>query len=556
MSKEWAKANPGKHAEYSRIFRRRQKDEREKLRQLADQLLNKDRDPRLVQLATADLPRFQRLREERLKEVEQDLINTAHEEALKTGVAHDWVREHLDKRLDSNQLSMSRWWGQVQHRHRISVVNASRQIGKSRWAVTLALSFAITTARAQVKYGATSKIQARGIIKPHLDVLLEGCPKELMPIWDDADSCYFFKHNGARLTIIACDAGKVESIAGQHAHLFLIDEGGAVDNLDFVVKDIALPMTLNTNGRIIIFSTPARSKGHSFKSYCDAAKEAGTYLERQIFDNPRISDEEIRDHCVAAGGATSTTWRREYLVEHVTDEETAVLPEATNEQLQLITLSDEVLSATRSPFVDRYVVVKPGWNPSSTGVLLGHFDYRLKRAVIEDEVVIKKMDSVLLNQQLGEHMGSTWGDGAKPYRCLGPIEDKLLVEMHSLGWRFASPQTDLTDVDINKLRHSITHVRGPKLYIHERCSVTKRQLENAVWDKRRKAFEPSKDDGRYELVTAAIFFRRELNERHDPTPRGLAAHPALGLTIPLGEPSRHAQLARSVGRLLRVGRWR
>lgn len=497
----------------------------------------------------------------RVEKFEQAQVDRAHEEALIIQPTRDVVQRVIEKRLDENQRSMSRWFEQAKPKGRRLVMNASRQLGKSWWAVAYAITFALQNPRAQIKYGAPSKIQTRGIVRPHIRDLvegnpaegIEGLPMELRPTWLAEDSCYLFKHNGATITIIACDEAKADSITGQHAHLFLIDEAGQIDNLDFIVKDIARPMLSNTRGHMLIFSTPARKKGNSFKSYCDEAQKRSLYCFRDIYDNPRLSDEEIRSECEDAGGPDSTTWHREYLCEHVADEEIAVLPEATAERMEAITISDALLQQTRSPFVDPYVVVKPGWNPNFTGALLGSWDKRLNRIVIENEVVIRKMDAVLLNQRLGEAMHEAWGEGVKPYRCLGPIEDKLLVEMGSYDWRFAAPPVEVSDVDINKLRNSISHVpKKPRLYVHERCKLTRRQFENAVWNKSRNGFEAHKDDGRYELVTAGIFLRREVNVHHDPTPRGLAAHPALGITIPLSEAPRHSALASSVKRMFRL----
>lgn len=482
---------------------------------------------------------------DRALEFEKKTVDKEHKEAIASADVEEWVRGKLEKRLDPNQLGMSRWWTQVQHKYRIAVVNASRQIGKSFWALNHALAYAMTNPGAQVKYGATTAKQARTIIRPHFNVLLSDCPDKLKPKWVAEDSLYYFPHNNATISILACDEGYAESSAGQHAHLFIIDEGGQVDNLEFIVRDIALPMTLNTKGRVIIFSTPARSKGHSFKSFCDEAMARGTYLKRVIYDNPRLSKEEIQELCDAAGGKDSTTWRREYLVEHVTDEDTAVVPEATSERLLGITLTDDVIKSTRSSFIDRYVVVKPGWNPNVTGALFAHFDFGKQRMVIEDELVLPKMDSLVLAEQLSLKCGALWGE-MKPFRLLGPVDDKLIVEMNEQKWSFSSMPEQTADVDIGRLRHSITHRRGTKLYIHERCDITRRQLENAVWDKSRKRFEHSKVDGRYELTSAAIYFRRELNERHNPTPRGLEHHPAVGLVIDDSNDRRQTPMAKSM----------
>lgn len=459
----------------------------------------------------------------------------------------------LQARRDANQQGMSRWWEVAKRKARIVVINASRQLGKSDWAVSEVLDLAFTTPRAQIKYGASSKIQARQIIKPLFRALLEECPDEDYPTWVGEDQQYVFR-NGATVTIIACDEHKAEAAAGQHAHLFVIDEAGKVDNLDFIVKSIALPMTTTTKGAVLIISTPARSKGHSFKSYCDVAKDKGVHLFRTIYDSDpkRVTDDDIRELCDACGGPTSTEWRREYLCEHITDENSAVVPEATSDRLKEITASDEMVKATMSLYVDRYIVVIPGWNPNFCGALFAHFDKRKERVVVEDELVLPKMDADALDEALSAKAYGCWG-GQKPYRILAPMEDKLIVEMGELQWHFSALPPELSDVDIGKLRRSVTHKRGTKLIIHERCARLKTQLEDAVWNRTRKGFEPNKKEGRYELTACAIYLRRELNERHDPTPSGLEQHPAVGIVLPLDD-KKDSKLARSVRSIFRLGR--
>lgn len=454
----------------------------------------------------------------------------------------NWKATELRKKLDLNQREMSDWLRRVWPKYRIIVVNASRQLGKSFWLCDDMVVYALENPGAQIKYGAKTQKHVRKIIKPHLREIFRLMPEALVPEWHQEDGEYVFE-NGSTITVAGCDKDYAEALVGQHAHLFIIDEGGAIRDLEYVVRDIALPQTLNTGGRLIIASTPARAGGHSFKSFCDEALEHGTYIERDIFHNPRISDATIREMCEAAGGPESSTWHREYLVKHVTDESIAGLPEATLVRLKAITLTEEQLELSRSPWVDRYVSVAPMWNPKFTGIVWAHFDFKANRLVVEDSCVMRTLDTEKLAEVLTARCDLLWGRDAEIHKSIVcSDEEGMLVELGDVGWTMLPasvpelakmPGGESARVALQKLRHSVTHRRGPKLFLHERAEDMRRQLQAATWDKTRKKFETSKVDGSFPLVTALAALRQDMNDTHDATPENAAGrhfvvHPDYG----------------------------
>jgi hypothetical protein len=467
----------------------------------------------------------------------------------------DWKPTELRKKLDSNQREMSDWLRRVWPKYRLIVVNASRQLGKSFWLVDDAVVYGLENPGAQIKYGAKTQKHVRKIIRPHLREIFRLMPEAFRPVWSQEDGEYVF-HNDATLTVAGCDKDYAESLVGQHAHMFIIDEGGAIKDLEYVVRDIALPQTLNTGGRLIIASTPARQGGHAFKSFCDEALEHGTYIERDIFHNPRISDQTIREMCQVAGGPQSSTWQREYLVKHVTDESTAGLPEATLVRLKAITLTEQQLELTRSPWVDLYVSVAPMWNPRFTGIVWAHFDFRRNRLVVEDSAIVRTLDTDKLSELLAGRCEALWGRDAEIHKSIVcSDEEGMLIELGDSGWTMLPatvpelalmPGGEKARVALQKLRHSVTHRRGPKLYLHERAEDMRRELQAATWDKTRKKFEPSKVDGSFPLVTALAALRQDMNEKHDATPENAAGrrwivHPDYG------QSQRHAAVKRLFG---------
>lgn len=434
--------------------------------------------------------------------------------------------------LDSNQVSMGEWLREVWSRNRLIVINKSRQLGGSYWALIEACELAMKKPGAQIKYAAQTQKQVRKILRPHMRRIFKTCPKDLRPKWHSQDAEYRFP-NGSTITIAGCDRENAETLRGQHADLAIVDEGGAIAELDYVVSGILMPQTLNTRGRILIISSPAKTAGHPFKEFCDVAEALGTLLERDIYANPRITAEEIAELCRAAGGEDSTTWKREYLCQHVTDEESAVLPEATKEQLkaQTIVISREDDLSYRPPAFDTYLAVDPGWSPDFTGITWAIWDFPKARWIIEGEFLMRKMVTKELSRVMRQITDELWGKGHVPYQCVSDIDHRLIADL-SLegGWSFVPYQKDNLDEALNQLRMSISGQRFP-VWTHPRCVATRRQFQNCLWNKQRTKFAKSKVDGHFDLVPAAYMTRRHLHTWRNPIPKHLPFSVGHGVVV-------------------------
>jgi hypothetical protein len=306
-----------------------------------------------------------------------------------------------------------------------------------------------------------------------------------------------------------------------------------------------MPQTLNTRGRILLISSPAKRAGHAFKKFCDTAEADGALLERTIHDNPRISDQEKDELCRAAGGPDSTTWKREYLAQHVTDEESAVMPEATRPQLraQMLELESEFDLSYRPAGFDTYVWLDPGWSPDFTGIHWAIWDFPNSRVIIEDEFVMRRMKTDALAKVLRTKTDALWGVGHKPYLCVADVDHRLIADLGTFGWDFVPTAKDNLDEAINSLRMSISGQRIP-FWTHPRCVATRRQFENAIWNKARTKFERTVVDGHFDLVATAVYGRRNLQTWRNPIPSNLPFSRGAGVvTIPIEkEPSKASRV--------------
>ena len=425
-----------------------------------------------------------------------------------------WEHAQLHWMLDRNQIGI---WEAVKgawaSKKRKFVLKCSRQMGKSFFLCVLAIQYALAHPGAQIKYAAPSAKMVKKILRPHFREILATCPKALRPTFHTQDGEYRFP-NGSMITLAGCDRENAESLRGQHAHLAIVDEAGFIDDLKYVIDDILVPQTINTKGTIILASTPAKSSGHPFKHFCDEADADGTLVHRTIYDNPRVTPEEIERLKKEAGGEDSTTWKREYLAEDVTDEESAVIPEATEGRLREITRE-----VPRPMFYDVYAGMDVGWSPDFTGLLWGWWWFEQATLVIEYEFVMRRMVTSTLAQVVKE-MEADGFPGRTPYKRVSDTEERLIADLaadHKLY--FIPTAKDNKDAAINNLRQTVSGQHG-NLIIHPRCKALRRQLKNGTWNKQRTQFERSEVDGHYDLLDALIYLNRNVDRHRNPIPAG------------------------------------
>ncbi len=386
-------------------------------------------------------------------------------------------------------------------------INCSRRWGKSYYMVIQAFEHCLNRRDAQVMYAAPTSKQVKKIIFPIIRMILETCPDDLKPRFSTEDRAYYFP-NGAMLHIAGCDNGNHESLRGAYTTLGIVDEAGFIDEVDYVVNSILTPQTLTCNGQIIVVSTPPKSPAHPFKEMCMAALERQAYIQRNIYSATHITPTQILEFQKEAGGAKSTTWRREYLGEFVTDADSAILPEF-QENLDTI-----VKEFTRHQYIDRYVAADFGF-VDLTAIIFAYWHFETATLYVEDELIFKRTDSATIAQAVKEKEKELWG-GHKPFLRVtdcDPIIAADLASQHKLN--FIRTRKDDLEAQVNALRLLIGE---NKVRIHPRCRITIEHLSNGVWDTSGLKFARSGEFGHFDAIAAMTYLVRNLNRKRNPVP--------------------------------------
>lgn len=421
-----------------------------------------------------------------------------------------WHKGVISWKLDKNQKEMHEMVRSSPHK--IVVFGCSRQLGKS-WAMTsIAIETAIQKPYQIIKFIAPKVKDIRRIIAPLIREICADAPPEQRPVFKSHESIFRFP-NGSEIQLAGTDNGHAESIRGTKAHLCIIDEAGFCDDLEYVVNSILLPTTTTTGGKIVMASTPSKAPDHPFILFLRQAELEGRYIKKTIYDNPRLSEREINDLASAAGGKDSNNFKREYLVEILTSEEDAVVPEFTKEIKEAV-----VIDHPRPSHFDGYVSMDIGGR-DFTAVIFAYYDFAAAKLIIEDEIVLgHKMLTDTLAEMIKEKELSLW-KGKPPHLRVADNNNLILLNdlsiKHSIT--FVPTLKDNFDAALNHMRMLI---KAQRILINPRCKTIVYHLEGATWNKARTSFARSADKGHFDLVAALIYMCRNINFNKNPYPDG------------------------------------
>lgn len=391
----------------------------------------------------------------------------------------------------------------------------SRQTGKSYGFGVLAIEECIRRPEIVVLYIAPTLKMAKRILKNNFNQILKTCPKDMRPVFKTQDSEYLFP-NGSRIILCGFNAGEIEGVRGNTAHIVMLDECGFMDEAEFEygINSVAYPTLNVTKGTMMMCSTLPKSATHPYWSRVLKARMENRCIEGTIYDCPRYTQDDIDKFAKRVGGYDSIDFRREYLNEMITDEERAVIPEATKERMANMT---KVMN--RPPHFDSYVAMDIGFR-DYTAIIFGYYDFLKNKVVIEDEVVLKgvRVTTATICDEMKKKESLHWGH-KKPHLRIADNNNLILLnELSQPPYNLPILPTakDNREAAINKLR---LLVQKEQLVIHPRCVQLLQHIQHATWNKKRSEFDRDPINGHFDLLAALIYFVRNVQFGKNPYPQ-------------------------------------
>ncbi len=432
-----------------------------------------------------------------------------------------WRRGNLSWSLDSNQKDLYTLF----HDNPATVQTwlLARRSGKSYALCTLAIEYCIKHPNSVIKYVAPTKDQVENFILPIIDfdILSKGCPDDIKPVYVKQKKQYRFA-NGSVIQLCGAESGNIDSIRGGFAHIAIVDEAQDISELKYAISSVLIPTLLTTNGKLLISGTPPQDEDHEFLYYIEEAEASGTLIKRTVYDNPRLTKEQL-ERLIASypGGINSEEFQREFLCKRIKSKTRSVLPEVTEDLLKEITQEWK-----RPPYFHGYTSMDVGMR-DWTVLLFGYYDFHADKIIIEDEMVALGADMHLpvLTQDIINKEKSLWTNEIT-HEFMKPkkrVSDHNLVVIEAIK-KFSNYEVifDLADkkekmVGINNLK---TMLSGKKIIINPKCKTLIRHLKDGKWSSQAKDdFAKCPLGSHYDGIDALLYFAKAVDLKTSPYPK-------------------------------------
>lgn len=430
------------------------------------------------------------------------------------------------------------------------VINVGRRWGKSRlmvvianWLIVLRILYrrgvseaalravapgwlvdaALRTKRpARVVYAAPTAGMVAEFIEPHMRLLCDHAPPELRPAYNSISGTWIWP-SGDKLVVRGCeDRKKADRLRGAEADMGIVDEGGFIPCLDYVVRSVVGPQLWETRGRMLLPSTPPESPDHPFVELVQEAEAAGAYYHATTASAPHMTPQMLAAAIEDAGGEHTVAWQREGEARIIVDPQQVVVPEWEG-------ASPVVVAEHERPehFLP-HVVGDLGY-VDMTVIAFGYYDFKHGLDVVERELVLRHTTSAKIDAEVAAIEAELW-PGLEVHRRHIDAQPITRADMARGGFgadrevgedgedgEFWQPvRKDEREAAINAMR---LRVGRRQLRVDPRCTTIIAHARYGRWNARRTDFErPDGGEHHYDGLAALVYFTRMLDRQTNPFP--------------------------------------
>lgn len=397
-------------------------------------------------------------------------------------------------------------------------LDISRRWGKTFVLCLIAIELAVTTPNARIRFAAPTLDELAERVIPICEEILADCPEHLRPVWRRQRKAFIFP-NGALIRLAGVNNQGARKLRGSGAELFIIDEGGFIDEVTKLIKSVAIPQLLDTHGTLLGGSTPPESPAHEYVDFYRECKAAGNWYHADVYSmvTEALTPETVDMFAADCGGYGTVTFRREYLSEYVADEELVVIPDFRQElHVRPVPMPDTY------PFWHKYVAMDIGATRRDfTAVLFAHYHYKEATVYVERVLIdskLPRMRSPQLAKAIRAIECDLWGEHAAPSRWSDNNNVELLVELatdpdHPVMFRPTSK--DELPAMVQNARDWFARNRVA-IGTHESCKQLAECVRDGTWkgtDWIGREFDRTSTLGHLDALAALIYLLRNIDER-------------------------------------------
>lgn len=446
---------------------------------------------------------------------------------------------------------------------RIYILDLSRRQGKDFVMGLIASQTAMANRRGYIRlpYAALTREDAQNILVPIFEQIFIDCPPELLPYelkrgTFRTNSPELNFDNGAQIALIGVELHP-ERLRGTSTFAAFGTELAFADDLEYLLSGVILPQLLtNPDGFVVLGSTPPVTPAHYWSTdLVPQAKQRNMYVRKTVYDNPRITEYDIRGAIASCGGAHTTKFRREYLAEHVVETTLSVIPEFVDAEKVIVT--EEGFDKPPS-HRDTYTAIDPGF-AHATGALFSWYDFTNDLLMVEGDFKVSGLHSGEIARRVKAREWQLWGrvptkpaklteaawkdelaliralfypgfdppaapvvtfssgqTYSKTYRRVSDNDSRLIADLqrdHDL--LFFASEKDNSEAHLNSFR---LRVANKRIRIHPRCVEFITDLRHAIWNRSRTNLAEQKGGAHFDTIPAAKYLNRALVLGRNPFP--------------------------------------
>lgn len=411
---------------------------------------------------------------------------------------------------------------------------SSRQIGKSFWSDTFALTFCIQNKKKIARIVAPTLKQCQDIVQDNLSPICSDAPGGLIvPMKTDYRWGLW---NGSSLRLGALERAHVDGNRGGNASLVIYEECGFVkgDDFSYGVNSVLGPQLLRSNGREIYVTSPSENPDHPLHTdIVPECERLGTLFRFTVFDSPSIMPEQIveamrRSNCVVPDDMRHAIMQREVTSEsfdYWVDKTKTVVTEAFLREymariirpatLMIIPDFDErthVVPFTPPARTKWTVTIDWGGVKDKTVAILHTYDYLSsvdlfwEEKVWEPNTPTSKIVDELREWDRQFFIEQRWAD----------VPGQVQVDLNST-YDYAIGIPPKSDWESSVKQFAVKFTTN-KIMVHPRCEFMIKSIKGGMFNKTRTDFERSHDLGHCDAIAAGMYAVR-VQDRDNPFAR-------------------------------------
>jgi hypothetical protein len=383
----------------------------------------------------------------------------------------------------------------------------ARRTGKTSCEVMDFEVYARTHPESIIRFAGPTQKQVISTIIPIWNKLLRDCPPDLRAKEKIREGCWVWP-NGSRLYIAGTDdQSDVDKLRGPEAHRIYVDELGFHRcDLEELIDHVLSPQLNTTGGIMVLSTTPPKSNTHPSRIFIRRAQQFDDEFGRDFMfeknilqgmedgkndPQPLFTPKDVRKFCKRMNpGADATEidlilagklpgsigWRREYMVELVTDDRIRVCPDFREaEHVKPI--------VGKVPYATHYVLVDQGHAEDYFAALFCSHSFLEGKLYIEAEWQARRRSTDQIISALRTQEELLWGGDGEVRRSAAydPRGGQQVTDMNKAGYRIAMASKSSGDIRVRADRVTVA-VRSGMVQVSPNCRHLIAQMRDGIFE--------------------------------------------------------------------------